>query len=100
MKPRGAKGVRYGRLRNIRYKAPKTRQCQYSRQPFPESVSEEGKIYTDYDGCHRHRVKQDAYLSVHFSRHSPNDGLKTQAGVDLPCMGFDQISRDSLRLTA
>src|ERR1039458_3530873 len=26
-------------------------------QPFPESVSEEHEIYTDYDGCHRHHVK-------------------------------------------
>src|ERR1700736_3974109 len=36
-------------------------------QPFPESVSEEHEIYTDYDGCHRHHVKHDSYLSVHFS---------------------------------
>jgi hypothetical protein len=37
------------------------------RQPFPESVSEEHEIYTDYDGCHRHHVKHDSYLSAHFS---------------------------------
>jgi len=36
-------------------------------QPFPESVSEEHEIYTDYDGCHRHHVKHDSYLSGHFS---------------------------------
>src|ERR1700731_1679393 len=36
-------------------------------QPFPESVSEEHEIYTDYDGCHRHHVKHDSYLSAHFS---------------------------------
>jgi hypothetical protein len=35
-------------------------------QPFPESVSEEHEIYTDYDGCHRHDVKHDSYLSAHF----------------------------------
>ena len=29
-------------------------------QPFPESVSEEHEIYTDYDGCHRHHVKHDS----------------------------------------
>jgi len=40
-------------------------------QPFPESVSEEHEIYTDYDGCHRHRVKHDRYLSAHFSSVSP-----------------------------
>src|SRR5712671_233290 len=38
-------------------------------QPFPESVSEEHEIYTDYDGCHRHHVKHDSYLSAHFNRH-------------------------------
>jgi hypothetical protein len=36
-------------------------------QPFPEPVSEEHEIYTDYDGCHRHHVKHDSYLSAHFS---------------------------------
>jgi hypothetical protein len=36
-------------------------------QPFPESVSEERDIYTDYDGCHRHRVKHSSYLSAHFN---------------------------------
>jgi hypothetical protein len=34
-------------------------------QPFPESVSEEQEIYTDYDGCHRHHVKHHSYLSAH-----------------------------------
>src|SRR3981081_4224373 len=37
-------------------------------QPFPESVSEEHEIYTDYDGCHRHHVKHDSYLFAHFSQ--------------------------------
>ena len=40
-------------------------------QPFPESVSEEREIHTDYDGRHRQHVKDDAYLSAHFSQHSP-----------------------------
>jgi hypothetical protein len=35
-------------------------------QPFPESVSEEHEIYTDYDGCHRHHIKHDRYLFAHF----------------------------------
>jgi hypothetical protein len=35
-------------------------------QPFPESVSEEHEIYTDYDGCHRHHIKHDSYLSAHY----------------------------------
>ena len=35
-------------------------------QPFPEMVSEEHNIYTDNDGCHRHDVKHDNYLSAHF----------------------------------
>jgi hypothetical protein len=36
-------------------------------QPFPESVSEEQEIYTDYDGCHRRSVKHNSYVSAHFS---------------------------------
>src|SRR5579862_4716031 len=38
-------------------------------QPFPESVSEEHDIYTDYDGYHRHHVKHVSYRSAHFSSH-------------------------------
>jgi hypothetical protein len=41
------------------------------RQPFPESVSEEHEIYTDYDGCHRHHIKHGSYLftlHAHLSR--------------------------------
>jgi hypothetical protein len=36
-------------------------------QPFPESVSKEHEIYSDYDGCHSHHVKHDRYLFAHFS---------------------------------
>jgi hypothetical protein len=36
-------------------------------QPFPESVSEEHEIHTDYNGSHRHHVKHYSYSSVHFS---------------------------------
>ena len=36
-------------------------------QPFPESVSEEREICTDYNGCHRYHVKHHSYPSVHFS---------------------------------
>jgi hypothetical protein len=34
-------------------------------QPFPESVSEEREIYTDYNGYHRRHVKHCSYSSVH-----------------------------------
>ena len=44
-------------------------------QPFPESVSEEHEIYTDYDACHHHHVKHDSYLSAHFSQHPPDDPM-------------------------
>jgi len=38
-------------------------------QPFPESVSEERDIQTNYDGYHCHHVKRDSDLSAHFSLH-------------------------------
>jgi hypothetical protein len=37
-------------------------------QPFPESLSEEQEIHTHYNGCHRHHVKHDSYLSAHVSK--------------------------------
>jgi hypothetical protein len=39
-------------------------------QPFPKSVSQEQEVHTHYNGCHRHRVKHDSYLSAHFSKTS------------------------------
>jgi len=36
-------------------------------QPFPESVSEERDIQTNYDGYHCHDVNCDSDLFVHFS---------------------------------
>jgi hypothetical protein len=29
-------------------------------QPFPESMSEEHDVYSDYNGCHGHHVKYDS----------------------------------------
>src|SRR5262249_35402409 len=51
-------------------------------QPFPEpeSVSEEHEIYTDYNGCHRHHVKHDSYLSDHFS----TSGAPDISGLAIP----------------
>jgi len=45
------------------------------RQPFPESVSEERDIYTNYDGHHHQHVKHDAYLSAHIGQHSPDNPM-------------------------
>jgi hypothetical protein len=66
-------------------------------QPFPESVSEEHEIYTDYDGCHRHHVKHDRYLSAHFSSiqlpaglpatREPSQAINTLPGLQV-CAGF------------
>jgi hypothetical protein len=39
-------------------------------QPFPESVSEEHEIHTDYDGYHCHHVKHDSYLFAYLSKTS------------------------------
>jgi hypothetical protein len=39
-------------------------------QPFPESVSEEREIYTDYDGNHCHHEKRASDLSTRYRLHS------------------------------
>jgi hypothetical protein len=41
-------------------------------QPFPDSISEEREIDTDYDSGHRHRVQRQSDLSAQSSgnRHS------------------------------
>jgi hypothetical protein len=41
--------------------------CPLPDQSFPESVSEERDIHTDYNGCHHHCVKHTSYLPAHFS---------------------------------
>ena len=46
--------------------------CEYQNnanihyQPFPDSVSEEHEIDTDYNGYHRGYVKYDSDVSAHF----------------------------------
>jgi hypothetical protein len=34
-------------------------------QPFPEMVSEERDIRSDYNDCHHHNIKRDSHLSDH-----------------------------------
>jgi hypothetical protein len=53
-------------------------------QSFPESVSEEHEIYADYNGCHRHHVKHDSYLSAHFSTPGWDSGFGWEARRDKP----------------
>ena len=64
-------------------------------QPFPESVSEEHEIYTHYDGCHRHRVKHDSYMSAHFSKivsrwGNPNFRIAPEVGWSTQYKGISQ----------
>lgn len=57
-------------------------------QPFPESVSEEHEIYADYEGCHRHHVKHDSYLSAHFSPSFPRRSGNPSPRLPFPCFLF------------
>ena len=50
-------------------------------QPFPESVSEEHEIYTDYDGCHRHHVKHDSYLLRQTRHNISRPNLSSPVGL-------------------
>jgi hypothetical protein len=80
-------------------------------QPFPQSISEEHEIYSDYKGCHRHHVKRDSYLSAHvsgpslgFTRLAASDSIPENARAryspvsvsDLECLpllvGFDGVA--------
>jgi hypothetical protein len=67
-------------------------------QPFPQSVSEEREIYTDYDRYHRHQVKHVSYLSAHLisfnhlnstrksvgNMHRSGKEICAQTGADIP----------------
>ena len=60
-------------------------------QSFPESVSEERDIHTDYNGCHHHSVKHASYLSAHFSTQMVSgdlvpmpEGCANRAGIGKP----------------
>jgi hypothetical protein len=56
-------------------------------QPFPESVSEEREIHTDYDGCHCHHVKRDSDLPAHFSLHGLYRKGRGECPESRPCFG-------------
>jgi hypothetical protein len=57
------------------------------RQPFPESVSEEGEIYASYDGYHRHHVKRDSDLSTRFRLHGLYRNGRNVFPGNGPCSG-------------
>jgi hypothetical protein len=61
-------------------------------QPFPESVSEEREIYTDYDG-YRHHVKHDSYPSAHFGVTPLMVRTDISPDRDNPSHSFTQDSR-------
>ena len=48
-------------------------------QPFPESVSEEHEVYSDYNRCHRDHVQRDSYLSAHLGETSILVWIRMQA---------------------
>ncbi|MGA7210413.1 MAG: hypothetical protein WBX78_16205 [Pseudolabrys sp.] len=50
-------------------------------QPFPEVVSKESEIHTDYDGYHHHHVNHYSYLSARFS-HAGADSSALQTFGD------------------
>ncbi|MGA7102221.1 MAG: hypothetical protein WBW13_26125 [Pseudolabrys sp.] len=50
-------------------------------QPFPEVVSKESEIHTDYDGYHHHHVNHYSYLSARF-RHAGADSSALQTFGD------------------
>ncbi|MGA9440209.1 MAG: hypothetical protein WBV76_18745 [Pseudolabrys sp.] len=50
-------------------------------QPFPEVVSKEREIHTDYDGYHHHHVNHYSYLSARF-RHAGADSSALQTFGD------------------
>jgi uncharacterized protein YdaT len=51
------------------------------RQPLPESISEKEQVHTDNDGHHRRHVKQDSYLSAHFSPQFKRKSISAQERV-------------------
>jgi hypothetical protein len=70
-------------------------------QSFPESISEETEIYTDYDGYHRHHIKHYSYPSIHFGSRSwgrlswspLSSAVLLWAGPDDPRRGADRPAR-------
>jgi hypothetical protein len=67
--------------RSRTHEEPQVERCEHKddadihHQSFPESVSEERKIYTDYNGYHHHRVEHPNYSSVHFSTTSRSSAV-------------------------
>jgi len=56
-------------------------------QAFPESVSEEREIHTDYDGYHCQHVKRDSDLSAHSSLHGLNCKGRNEFPENRLCFG-------------
>lgn len=61
-------------FRSLVPKESKVESCEHQDnadicdQAFPESVSKEREVYTDYDCYHRHHVKDHRYPCAHLSK--------------------------------
>ncbi|MGB8243229.1 MAG: hypothetical protein WCF76_04945 [Pseudolabrys sp.] len=53
-------------------------------QPFPEVVSKESEIHTDYDGYHHHHVNHYSYLSARFSHAGADSSVLQTFGDPAP----------------
>ncbi|MFZ1195315.1 MAG: hypothetical protein WAN49_07750, partial [Pseudolabrys sp.] len=53
-------------------------------QPFPEVVSKEREIHTDYDGYHHHHVNHYSYLSARFSHAGADSSVLQTFGDPAP----------------
>jgi hypothetical protein len=56
-------------------------------QPYPESVSEERKIHSAYDGCHCRYVKRDSDLPSLFGWHGLYRTGTGKCSENRPCFG-------------
>ena len=62
-------------------------------KPFPESISEEREIHSDYDGYHSEHVQRDCDLSAHSSLHGRHCKGRTVSS-DRPAASRDVVLRN------
>ena len=57
---------------------------EHQDKPFPEVVSKEREIHTDYDGYHHHHVNHYSYLSARFSHAGADSSVLQTFGDPAP----------------
>jgi len=84
MRPAGPLHRRHVKVSSIATEKSPVESREHQDKPFPEVVSKEREIHTDYDGYHHHHVNHYSCLSARFSHAGADSSVLQTFGDPAP----------------